>query len=253
MSEPGYTYGWPVWRELMTRDAAKARAFYAALFGWTYEDLELGERGIYTRILSGGKALGGLWQVQPDNPSPSLWMSYVSVPDVDAVARLAAQLGGKVVRGPAEFTGRGRFAVVRDFAGAVFIAFHSLNGDPPVEPARLGEFCWESIATPDVPRAKDFYGKLLGWKALKGREGAEALFTVDGTLEGQIADLLDNQGFTPAWLPSVRVEKLGHMSERVAELGGEVIAHFSVFRVGRIAVVSDPAGGQLSIYEPTSR
>lgn len=253
MSEPGYTYGRPVWRELMTRDAAKARAFYAALFGWEYEDLLLGAQGTYTRILAGGKPIGGLWEVLPDNPSRSLWMSYVSVPDVDAVARLAVQHGGKVVRGPAEFTGRGRFAVVRDFAGAIFIAFHALQGDPPLELPKPGEFCWESIATPDVPRARDFYETLLGWKALKGREGAAALFTVDGSPEGQVADLLENQGYTPAWMPSVRVEKLGLMSERVAELGGEVIAHFSVYRVGRFAVIADPAMGQLSLYEPTSR
>src|SRR3954470_13125770 len=101
MSAQGDTDGRVVWRELMTRDAAKVRPFYAGLFGWTYEDVQMGQGGAYTLIQLGGKQIGGMWQMSPDHKGTSLWMSYVSVPDVDAVARTAVRLGGKVVRGPA--------------------------------------------------------------------------------------------------------------------------------------------------------
>jgi uncharacterized protein len=253
MSDPEYTHGRMVWRELMTRDAAKARAFYAQLFGWTYEELGHGALGLYTRILLGGKPIGGLWQIAPDNPATSLWMSYVSVPDVDAAARQAVELGGKVVRGPAELPGLGRFAVLNDFAGAVIGVFRTLAGDPPLEPPKPGEFCWESLGTPGVERAKIFYGKLFGWRTTKGPEGAAARFSTEGTAQGNVADLIENKEFIPAWIPHVRVEKLGPLSDRVSELGGELTAIFSVARVGRVAIIQDPAGGQLSLYEPTSR
>jgi hypothetical protein len=253
MGDSGYTHGRVVWRELMTRDAAKARAFYAALFGWMYEELDAGPSGPYTRIRVGGKAMGGLWQLPPDSPATSLWMSYVSVPDVDAAARQAAELGGKVVRGPVELPGLGRCAVLNDFSGAVIGVVRTLAGDPPLEPPKPGEFCWESLGTPGMEKAKVFYGKLFGWKTAKGPEGTVARFTTDGTAQGHVADLLENKEYIPAWIPHVRVEKVGPLSDRVSELGGELTALFSVARTARIGIIQDPAGGQLSVYEPTSR
>jgi hypothetical protein len=253
MSEQGYTYGRVVWRELMTKDAAKARPFYAELFGWTYEDVELGQGGPYTLIHLGGKQIGGLWQLQPGQEAPSLWMSYVSVPNVDEVARLAAVLGGKVVRGPADIPGIGRFAVLQDFSGALIVAFHDFKGDPTPEPAKPGEFCWESLGTPDIPRAKEFYEKLFGWKAIKGWSEDGGFFTTDGTEAGRAANFQENKEYTPIWVPHVRVEKLGPVCDRVTELGGEVTVVISSPSLGRFAGIIDPAGGRLSLFGPAGR
>jgi predicted enzyme related to lactoylglutathione lyase len=253
MSEQGYTYGRVVWRELMTRDAAKVRPFYAGLFGWTYEDVQMGQSGNYTLIHLGGKQIGGLWQMRPDQAGPPLWMSYVSVPDVDAVARTAVRLGGKVVRGPADIPDIGRFAVLQDFSGALIVAFHDFKGDPTPEPPKPGEFCWESLGTPDVPRAKEFYGALFGWKTMKGWSEDGGLFTTDGTEAGQAANFQENTEFAPIWVPHVRVEKLGPVCDRAAELGGEVTAFISSPSLGRFAVIVDPAGGRLSLYGPAGR
>ncbi|MBN1206823.1 MAG: VOC family protein [Myxococcaceae bacterium] len=255
MSEHEYTHGRVVWRDLMTRDAAKARAFYSGLFGWTYEELVLETGDDYTLIKLDGKALGGLWQIPQGNPAPSLWMSYVSVPDVDAAARLAGELGGKVVHGPKEFPNLGRFVVLADSAGALIIAFRALRGDPPLEEPRPGAFCWETLGTPDEARAKAFYGKLFGWKVMKAGGGERSVFTTDGTPRGQLADLQDSQReYTPAWLTLVRVERLGPALDRVSELGGQTpVPLIAAPGLGRVAVISDPAGGHLCLLEPARK
>jgi predicted enzyme related to lactoylglutathione lyase len=49
---------------------------------------------------------------------PPNWGSYVTVTDVDATARKAIELGGKVVHGPADIPGIGRSAVIIDPQGA---------------------------------------------------------------------------------------------------------------------------------------
>ena len=36
MSEPMWTPGRVVWRELMTKDVEASKAFYGAMFGWTF-------------------------------------------------------------------------------------------------------------------------------------------------------------------------------------------------------------------------
>lgn len=41
-----YKHGTPCWVDLATTDPAGAKAFYAGLFGWEYQDEEMGEMGI---------------------------------------------------------------------------------------------------------------------------------------------------------------------------------------------------------------
>jgi predicted enzyme related to lactoylglutathione lyase len=254
MIKNGYTHGRVVWRELVTQDAARARAFYGAVFGWTFEELSV-EGGVpYTLIFMGGKRIAGLFQPAASTPGPSQWLSYVSVPDVDAVAKAAVSQGGKVVRGPGDIPGIGRFVLLRDFAGAHFVAYRDAQGDPAVEPPKPGEFYWETLGTPNATRAKTFYGKLFGWTALKGRGGSTPVFTTDDTMKGQVADIQETKEFTPSWMPQLVVEKLVPTCDRVSELGGEVPAPLiAVPGVGRVAVVEDPMGAPLALFEASRK
>jgi predicted enzyme related to lactoylglutathione lyase len=49
---------------------------------------------------------------------PPAWISYVTVDDVDASAKLAEKLGGKIMVGPRDIPDVGRFAVLNDPQGA---------------------------------------------------------------------------------------------------------------------------------------
>jgi uncharacterized protein len=49
---------------------------------------------------------------------PPAWFSYVTVDDVDATAKQAEQLGGKITLEPRDIPEVGRFAVIQDPQGA---------------------------------------------------------------------------------------------------------------------------------------
>ena len=107
------------WSELMTTDAAAAKSFYAQLFGWEMDDRPISGM-IYTVLKAGGQEVGGLMNMSPDmQGTPPYWGTYVTVDDVDASARLAEELGGRVIVQPMDIAEVGRFALIQDPQGAM--------------------------------------------------------------------------------------------------------------------------------------
>lgn len=114
--------GRPSWFELMSNDRAKALPFYAAVFGWTTSDMDMGPMGTYTLFHNGGpNPVGGCMQIGAEcGGMPSCWTLYFTVADCDAAAAKAQKLGGKLCHGPMDVPGVGRFAFLSDPAGAMF-------------------------------------------------------------------------------------------------------------------------------------
>jgi predicted enzyme related to lactoylglutathione lyase len=105
----------------MTRDPARARQFYAAVFGYSYQPME--GAADYTTIdgEGPGNTVGGLGELDPSAPAEVAphWMTYFQVDDADATVAQAAEHGGEVQMQPVD-SSVGRMAVVRDPQGAVF-------------------------------------------------------------------------------------------------------------------------------------
>jgi len=114
-------YGCFGWNELGTRDVAAAREFYAAVFGWSFEDQDMGEMGVYTILKVGEAIVGGMLDIGGRVPDevPAHWLTYFTVEDYDAAAAAIEAGGGAVVNGPMDIQ-PGRMAVVNDPSGAVF-------------------------------------------------------------------------------------------------------------------------------------
>ena len=130
--KPGQSAGHPggpgtfCWNELMTTDAAGARAFYTSLFGWKVQEMDMGPSGKYTLWMRGKDQVGGAMAMPPglkESGAKPVWSAYVQVVDVDATARKATSLGAKVQHGPADIPGIGRFAVLTDPQGADICLF----------------------------------------------------------------------------------------------------------------------------------
>ncbi len=102
-----------VWRDLMTTDPEKAKAFYGELFGWTTNPMDMGDF-IYDILANDGKDFGGVVALDPSHGIPSHWISYIHVPSVDDACATAARLGGTVPVEPMDIPGIGRFAVIGD-------------------------------------------------------------------------------------------------------------------------------------------
>lgn len=114
-------YGAFGWNELGTRDPAAAKQFYAAVFGWSVEDQDMGEMGTYTILKVGDASVGGMADISGRVPDevPAHWLVYFTVEDTDGVVEKAKAGGGQVSFGPVDIP-VGRFAVIADPYGAVF-------------------------------------------------------------------------------------------------------------------------------------
>lgn len=109
------------WVELATRDTAKAREFYSALFGWKYHasSVPAVEAANYTEIAVGDKRYGGILPMNDEwGDTPPHWGIYIMVPDVDACVARAKELGGQNCLPPFDAPGVGRLAMVTDPTGA---------------------------------------------------------------------------------------------------------------------------------------
>ena len=116
------THGAFSWSELCTDDPKAAARFYAALFGWQVENMDMGT-GPYQVLKVGDAAIGGIMGKPPGGESrPSMWGCYVTVDDVDKTCQQCKSLGGTVCMAPMDIPGVGRMAVLQDPQGATISA-----------------------------------------------------------------------------------------------------------------------------------
>ncbi|WP_336030373.1 VOC family protein [Geodermatophilus sp. FMUSA9-8] len=108
-------HGAQVWNEAAVDDVPAARAFYGAVFGFSWD--ELPDMGGYATFSTDGRPLGGLGPVGPG--APKGWSTCFAVTSADDTVAAVEAAGGKVTH-PAEDTEFGRFAVVTDPWGASF-------------------------------------------------------------------------------------------------------------------------------------
>jgi len=113
------------WTELTTSNTKTAEAFYTQLFGWTPKHSAAGAPMEYTEFSVAGTPSIGMMPKPAQMPAqvPSFWMPYFQVTSVDTSASKAKELGGKVMVGPNEIPGTGRFAVLTDPQGAAFAVY----------------------------------------------------------------------------------------------------------------------------------
>ncbi len=123
LNEPGAL----CWTELTTSDTKAAEAFYTGLFGWIAKHSAPSAGMDYTEFSVGGTPGIGMMAKPPQMPAhiPSYWMPYFQVADVDASASKATGLGAKVMVGPQDIPGTGRFVILTDPQGAMLALYTS--------------------------------------------------------------------------------------------------------------------------------
>jgi hypothetical protein len=123
--QPGTRYGFQRvdedntagWTELQTIDLAKSTKFLVAVFGW---GLKEDPRGAYTEFKVGGKSIGGIRPMGPDEPFPPHWLIYFQLADCDKTVAKARSLGATILMPARDMEKVGRFAVLADPQGAAF-------------------------------------------------------------------------------------------------------------------------------------
>jgi len=117
-----------------------------------------------------------------------------------------------------------------------------------------GRFCWVELGTTDQAAAKNFYGALFGWAPEDRPMGPDGYYTMlkHGGRDAGAAYTLGPQqkGVPPNWAVYVAVKSADDAAKRAESLGATILAPpFDVFDVGRMAVLQDPTGAVLSVWE----
>jgi len=122
--------------------------------------------------------------------------------------------------------------------------------------------CFVDTLTGDLDAAKTFYGTIFGWEfagpgPMPGDPPGEYFVArVDGddvagvgSLPAQGADPIP-----PAWNTHVSVDSADDAAARARAAGGSVLVEpFDAPPAGRMAVIADPAGGVLTVWEAGDR
>jgi hypothetical protein len=113
-----------------------------------------------------------------------------------------------------------------------------------------GTFSWSELATSDADGAKAFYGKVLGWDFEDVPIPDGSVYTMASRDGKQVGAMYQTADQPPHWNCYVTVASVDESAAKAGELGANVIAEpFDVMDVGRMAVIADPAGAVLCLWE----
>ncbi len=258
-----YIPGVPCWVDASYRDPESVLPFYRGLFGWEFIPASAtpGERFFIATI--NGASTAGIGELPADHPPVPAWNTYVAVTDADqAVARVRAA-GGEVLAPAFDVLDAGRMAILKDPQGAVFCVWQAgeTNGAKLVN--EHGAVNFNTLRTPDLEAAKQFYREVFGWTTLvmagsqfwtlpgygdyletivpgmrqgaadMGAAGFEDVVAVLEPLTG------DQQ---PHWHVTFAVNDADAAAAEAATLGGSVLVPPLDAPYVRLTVLADPAG-----------
>jgi len=116
-----------------------------------------------------------------------------------------------------------------------------------------GTPCWVDLGTADPAAAAAFYGALFGWDVAEmepiGETGGYAMASLRGK---NVAGLgaQQNAGL-PYWTTYVSVDDVEKTAALAAQNGATVVAEaMDVLDAGRLAVLIDPVGAAISLWQP---
>ena len=214
-----------VWHELMTPDPKAAASFYAKIVGWVPKPYE--KNPDYTMLTYGGVGMGGVLK----HDAPRIWLPYIATPNVDVTAREAVQFGGQVVKPAADIPDIGRFAIISDPQGALFVAFTPMpmqQASGPRGKPGLGDFHWHELLTTDWQKAWNFYQKLFDWHKTDAMEMAPGqtyqMFAPAG--EPSVGGMFNKPAQSPGpaqWLSYSIVKDAKAAAKTIEAAGGKII------------------------------
>lgn len=241
------------WFELVTTDTGAAADFYKPLVGWDTE-LSSGPAGAYTIFKAPGDIhVGGMLEMQG---MPPAWLGYVAVDDVDAFAGKVEAAGGQIHKAPQDIPNVGRFAVVADPQGAVFVLFKGSLDEAPPRPAPMspGSLGWTELHAADWEAAFPFYADLFGWvKHDTMPMGEMGVYQTFGPPERAIGGMFSHHTPAPGpyWLYYFGVENIDAAVEKITASGGKILmGPVEVPGGAWVANGIDPQGGLFAVLGP---
>ena len=122
-------------------------------------------------------------------------------------------------------------------------------------PFAAGTPCWVDLLSSDTDKARQFYGDVLGWTAEEsGAEfGGYITFYSDGhRVAGLMANQADN-GIPDFWSTYICTDDVEATVAAAEKAGAKVLAApMAVADLGSMAILSDPTGATIGLWQPGS-
>ncbi len=119
--------------------------------------------------------------------------------------------------------------------------------------AAINHLTWMDLGTRNMEASKRFYSELFGWTTFQEPDpdfGGYTVYQLDGKAVGGVMDLGDNPA-PNAWLPYIGVSDVRATVEAVKAAGGDVLVEpMDVKTAGSMAVVKDPVGAAIGLWQP---
>jgi predicted enzyme related to lactoylglutathione lyase len=122
--------------------------------------------------------------------------------------------------------------------------------------SKVGSFCWLELGTSNQSAATNFYTSLFGWTAEDMPMGpmTYTMFRLDGKDVAGAYTLMKEQldaHVPPHWMPYIKVGSVDSTAEKAVSLGGkQLMPPADIPSVGRFAVIQDPTGATISLFQP---
>ena len=249
-----YTPGTFNWVDLATSDTEAAKGFYSEVFGWSFEDVPVGDAGVYSLASVREREVAGLFEKGPEQEAvPPHWNSYVAVASADEAAAKASSLRGTLMAEPFDVMEAGRMAMVMDPGGAVVALWEARQHAGAGLVNEHGALCWNELCTRDTAKAAEFYTGLFGWTAEEEEMsmGQYTMFKNDGNFNGGMMEIPEDWGDVPLhWTAYFAVDDCdGAVSTATSNGGNVVMGPMDLPEVGRIATLSDPQGATFAVIQ----
>lgn len=250
----GLAHGTFGWVDLASPEPEAAADFYNKVLGWEPRPAEGAMP--YTMFYSGGENVAGMGELTEEMTAggmPSVWTSYIIVDDVDATLAKAIELGATPIMEVLQVGDTGRMAFVIDPGGAAVGLWESGTHDGAAVFNLPGALTWNELQCFDVPAAKTFYTKLVGWETETSNFG-EMEYTLiknDGRANGGMMDVsgMVPDGVPAHWSAYFVVEDCDAAASAAKENGGSVMIEPMDSEVGRMASIADPFGAVFTVLD----
>ena len=123
---------------------------------------------------------------------------------------------------------------------------------PVVDVHPIGSFSWLELATSQPSLAADFYAALMGWRFKESEQGGPGgtmlAMMPDGNPMCGLGSTLSTGGL-PSWTLFVNVQDVAATAAQAMDLGGTVVVDAMDHLGARIAVVGDPHGASVGLWQ----
>lgn len=241
--------GAPCWMDLASSDAAKARAFYTGVFGWTAEEASEEFGGYFMFTAPGAGPVAGCMPAMPEGMS-DVWSVYLTVEDAAKALDEAVAHGGQVAVPVMQVGDTGTMGMVADPAGAVIGVWQPDQFTGMTQTGEPGLPSWFELHASDFDTQLKFYQDVFGWTT----ELAPAPFRYAMLAHGddQLAGIMEG-GEHHRWSVYVWVADADATIRKAQELGGSIVVPAEDTPYGRLATIADPNGAQIKLMAPNDQ